>query len=90
MLTKCLALELAVYNIQANSILAGGIDTELTPPDRQAILLPSVPANRIGTIGEIARLAACLCSDACDYMTGASLVVDGGLTLGFCASRPDL
>jgi NAD(P)-dependent dehydrogenase (short-subunit alcohol dehydrogenase family) len=90
MLTKCMAMELAAYNIQANTIVVGGIATELTPPERQAILLSSVPANRIGTIEEIARLAAFLCSHACDYMTGADVVVDGGLTLGFCASRPDL
>jgi NAD(P)-dependent dehydrogenase (short-subunit alcohol dehydrogenase family) len=91
MLTKCLALELAPSNIQANSIVVGAIGTEMTPPERQAILVPAVPAGRIGTIEEIARLAAFLCSDACHYMTGASITVDGGLTtLGFCASRPEL
>ena len=90
MLTKCMALELAQYNIQANSIIVGAIGTEMTPPDRQAIILPAVPAARIGTADEIARLVAFLCSHSCDYMTGASIAVDGGLTLGFCASRPEL
>jgi NAD(P)-dependent dehydrogenase (short-subunit alcohol dehydrogenase family) len=90
MLTKCMALELAAYNIQANSIVVGAIGTEMTPPDRQAIVLPAVPAHRIGTADEIARLVAFLCSRSCDYMTGASIAVDGGLTLGFCASRPEL
>ena len=90
MLTRCLALELAAANIQANSIIVGAIGTEMTPPERQAIVLPAVPAARIGTIPEIARLVAFLCSDSCDYMTGASIVADGGLTLGFCASRPEL
>ena len=90
MLTKCMALELAQYNIQANSIIVGAIGTEMTPPDRQAIVLPAVPAHRIGTADEIARLVAFLCSHSCDYMTGASIAVDGGLTLGFCASRPEL
>ncbi len=91
MLTKCMALELAPYNIQANSIIVGAIGTEMTPPDRQAIVLPAVPAHRIGTVEEIANLVAFLCSHACDYMTGASIAVDGGLTtLGFCASRPEL
>jgi NAD(P)-dependent dehydrogenase (short-subunit alcohol dehydrogenase family) len=90
-LTKSMALELAQYNIQANSIVVGAIGTEMTPPERQAILIPAVPAGRIGTIEEIANLAAFLCSHSCDYMTGASIIVDGGLTtLGFCASRPDL
>jgi len=90
MLTRCMALELAPYNIQANAIIVGAIGTDNTPPERQAIVLPAVPANRIGTVKEIARLVAFLCSRSCDYMTGASIVVDGGLTLGFCASRPDL
>jgi NAD(P)-dependent dehydrogenase (short-subunit alcohol dehydrogenase family) len=90
-LTKCMALELAAYNIQANSIVVGAIGTEMTPPERQSILVPAVPAGRIGTVEEIARLVAFLCSNSCDYMTGASITVDGGLTtLGFCASRPEL
>jgi NAD(P)-dependent dehydrogenase (short-subunit alcohol dehydrogenase family) len=91
MLSKCMALELAQYNIQANSIVVGAIGTEMTPPERQAIVIPAVPAQRIGTAEEIAGLVAFLCSNACDYMTGASIAVDGGLTtLGFCASRPEL
>jgi len=61
-LTKSLALELAAYNIQVNSI----------------------------TTEEIAQLVVFLSSNRCDYMTGASITVDGGLTLGFCATRPDL
>jgi len=91
MLSKCMALELAARNIQANSIIVGAIGTEMTPPDRQAIVIPAVPAARIGTVEEIAHLVAFLCSHSCDYMTGASIAVDGGLTtLGFCASRPEL
>jgi NAD(P)-dependent dehydrogenase (short-subunit alcohol dehydrogenase family) len=89
-LTKSLALELAPYNIQVNSIVAGAIATELTPLDRQASFLTSIPAGRIGTTEEIARLVVFLCSNRCDYLTGASITVDGGLTLGFCATRPDL
>lgn len=91
MLTKCMALELAPCNIQANSIIVGAIGTEMTPPERQAIVVPAVPAGRIGAVEEIAALVAFLCSHSCDYMTGASIAVDGGLTtLGFCASRPEL
>lgn len=89
-LTKSLALELAPYNIQVNSIVAGAIATELTPLDRQAKFLTSVPAGRIGTTEEIAQLVVFLSSNRCDYITGASITVDGGLTLGFCATRPDL
>jgi len=89
-LTKSMALELAADNIQVNSIVAGAIATEMTPADRQIALLSSIPSGRIGEPDEIARLVTFLCSQHCNYMTGASLVVDGGLTLGFCASRPDL
>lgn len=89
-LTKSLALELAEFNIQVNSIVAGAIATELTPTDRQEKFLISIPAGRIGTTEEIARLVTFLSSNKCDYLTGASITVDGGLTLGFCASRPDL
>lgn len=89
-LTKCLALELAEYNIQANAVVVGAVATELTPPDRQAAFATAVPAGRVGTVDEIARVVAFLASNECDYLTGASLTVDGGLTLGFCASRRDL
>ncbi len=89
-LTKCLALELAQYNIQANTVVPGAVATELTPPDRQAAFATAVPAGRVGTVDEIARVVAFLASNECDYLTGASLTVDGGLTLGFCASRRDL
>jgi NAD(P)-dependent dehydrogenase (short-subunit alcohol dehydrogenase family) len=82
---------LAPHNIQANSIVVGAIGTEMTPPERQTMLVTAIPAGRIGTVEEIARLVVFLSSNACDYMTGANIVVDGGLTtLGFCASRPDL
>ncbi len=90
MLTKSMALELAQYNIQANSLVAGAIATDLTPADRSEKFLTAVPARRVGTVQEIAHLVTFLCSDACHYLTGASITVDGGLTLGFCASRPDL
>ncbi len=89
-LTKSLAMELAEHNIQVNSVVAGAIATELTPVDRQASFLTSIPAGRIGTTEEIARLVAFLASNECDYITGASITADGGLTLGFCATRPDL
>jgi NAD(P)-dependent dehydrogenase (short-subunit alcohol dehydrogenase family) len=89
-LTRCLALEWAEYNIQANAIVVGAVATELTPPDRQAAFATAVPAGRVATVDEIARVVAFLASNECDYLTGASLTVDGGLTLGFCASRRDL
>ena len=90
MLTKSLAMELAQYDIQAISLTLGAIATDSTPPERQGKILSSIPANRIGTAEEVARLVAFLCSNECDYVTGTNIAVDGGLTLGFCASRPEL
>lgn len=89
-LTKSMALELAQYNIQVNSVVAGAIATDLTPADRCDKFLTAIPAGRVGSVQEIAHLVTFLSSDSCHYLTGASIRVDGGLTLGFCASRPDL
>lgn len=89
-LTRCLALELGEHGIRANSIVVGAVATELTPQDRQDAFGTAIPMGRVGWVDEIARMAAFLCSDACVYQTGSSVTVDGGLTLGFCASRRDL
>lgn len=90
MLTKNMALELAEYNIQVNQVTPGAIATGLTDPERQRKFLSAVPAGRVGQPAEIASMVCFLASNEADYITGASFVVDGGLTLGFCASRPDL
>jgi glucose 1-dehydrogenase len=90
MLTKNSALELAPYNIQVNQVTPGAIATSLTDPDRQSQFLTAVPAARVGQPAEIASMICFLASSEADYITGASFTVDGGLTLGFCASRPDL
>lgn len=89
-LTRCLALELAEHKIQVNSVVPGAIATDLTPPDRQAAFATAIPAGRVGKEEEIAKVVAFLCSSESDYITGESIRVDGGLTLGFCASRKDL
>jgi len=89
-LTRCLALELGEYGIRANSIMAGAVATDLTPADRQEAMSTAIPLGRVGRVDEIARMAAFMCSDECVYQTGASVTVDGGLTLGFSASRRDL
>jgi NAD(P)-dependent dehydrogenase (short-subunit alcohol dehydrogenase family) len=89
-LTRCMALELADFNIQVNALTVGAIATELTPPDRAAAIATAIPAGRVGSVEEVARLVAFTASDECDYLTGACITVDGGLTLGFCANRRDL
>lgn len=89
-LTRSMALELAQFNVQVNSLVLGAIATDLTPADRCEKFLTAIPAGRVGTVEEVSRMVTFLSSGACDYLTGASITVDGGLTLGFCASRPDL
>lgn len=89
-LTKAMAMELAAFNIQVNSLMVGAIATDMTPVDRCENLLSAIPAGRIGTVDEIAQLVSFLVCDKCEYLTGASITVDGGLTLGFCAARPEL
>jgi NAD(P)-dependent dehydrogenase (short-subunit alcohol dehydrogenase family) len=90
MLTKNMALELAEYNIQVNQVSAGAIATSLTDPDRQKQFLTAVPAGKVGQPNDIAAIVCFLASNDADYITGTCHTVDGGLTLGFCASRPDL
>jgi glucose 1-dehydrogenase len=90
MLTRSMALELAEHNIQVNQVAPGAIATRLTDTTRQEQFLEVVPAKRIGEVSEIASLVYYLASKDADYITGSSFTVDGGLTLGFCASRPDL
>ena len=90
MLTKSMALELAEHNVQVNQVAPGAVATRLTDPSRQKQFLTAVPAGRVATTSDIASAVAFLASEEADYVTGVSFTVDGGLTLGFCASRPDL
>ena len=90
MLTKCMALEWADHNIQANYLTVGGIATAMTDPERVKILISSVPAGRIGESIEVAKLVAFIASEDANYITGSSITIDGGLLLGFCATRRDL
>lgn len=83
-LTRALAAAWAADNIQVNAILPGWIDTELTRKARQQIdglhdiVLSRTPAGRWGEPDDLAGAAVFLCSSASDFVTGASLAVDGG------------
>lgn len=92
-LTHALAVELAPYNIVANAIAPGFIHTgmsfladgtdETTTPDFVEYFLRRrrIPLARVGTAEDVAGTALFLASDDCRYMTGQTLVVDGGMTL---------
>ncbi len=86
MLVKSLALELAEYNIHVNAISPGAILTDmnrghLEQPDRRARLLSQIPSKRIGDPEDIVGAAVFLASRESDYVTGATIYVDGGLLL---------
>lgn len=81
-MTRSLAVELAPFNILVNSIAPGYVLTDLTRqnnlPQEIEKISKSIPAQRLAAPEEIANLAAFLCSDKNTYMTGQTLVVDGG------------
>ncbi len=86
LMMKSIAQEVAPWRIRVNSICPGAIRT---PINREAWatseayndLLKLIPYKRIGEPEDIARFAVWLSSDEADYITGASLFVDGGMTL---------
>jgi len=86
LLMKSIAQELAPYKIRVNSVGPGAIRTPINTsawrtPEAYAELMKLVPYKRIGEPDDIARAVAWLASDAADYVTGATLFVDGGMTL---------
>jgi 2-dehydro-3-deoxy-D-gluconate 5-dehydrogenase len=83
-LTRSLAISWAPDNIQANAILPGWIDTELTVgarrhlPDLNERVLARTPAGRWGVPDDLAGTAVFLASPASDFVTGTAIPVDGG------------
>jgi NAD(P)-dependent dehydrogenase (short-subunit alcohol dehydrogenase family) len=82
-MTRSLALEFAHKKINVNCICPGAIKTGMTKiiEENEIMLkqiLMSIPAGRMGSPIDIANAAVYLASDESDYVTGASIVVDGG------------
>jgi NAD(P)-dependent dehydrogenase (short-subunit alcohol dehydrogenase family) len=83
MFTKSLALEWAKYNINVNAIAPGYLRTSfsasaLDDPAIASVLLKRIPLKRFGEAEEISPLVVYLASSASDYMTGETLLIDGG------------
>ncbi len=86
LMMKSIAQELAPQRIRVNAIAPGAIRTPIntaawSTPEAYESLMTLVPYNRIGEPDDIAQAAVWLASDAADYVTGATLFVDGGMTL---------
>lgn len=93
-LTKSAAQEYARHGIRVNALVAGAFDTPMlervwehyaemmgvTPEDIEARCLSLIPMRRIGRPEEAAKVAVWLCSDAASYVTGHSIIADGGMT----------
>jgi NAD(P)-dependent dehydrogenase (short-subunit alcohol dehydrogenase family) len=92
-LTKSAAQEYAVHGIRVNALVAGAFRTPMLegifdtvgadaggPAAVEAQYTGLVPMRRIGHPGEAAQAAVWLCSDAASYVTGHSMIVDGGMT----------
>jgi len=82
-MTEAMALELAPYNIRVNAVSPGAIETPMVDPLKQdsrttEATLSRVPMKRFGKPEEVSDLVLFLASDDASYMTGSTVVVDGG------------
>jgi NAD(P)-dependent dehydrogenase (short-subunit alcohol dehydrogenase family) len=85
MMTRVLALELSQYNIQVNAVAPGMVRTDFSKPfwSNEEILAHAVKAIPLGRIAEpmdVVHLVLFLCSDVSNYITGQTIMVDGGST----------
>jgi NAD(P)-dependent dehydrogenase (short-subunit alcohol dehydrogenase family) len=78
MLTRSLALELAADGIRVNAVAPGAIATERNV--EAEALDEEVPLGRPGTPEEVAALVSYLASEEAGYVTGASFLIDGGMS----------
>jgi glucose 1-dehydrogenase len=86
MLTRTLAVELGPIGVTINSIAPGAIETPinaklLNDPAKLNSLVRQIPLGRLGKPADVAGLAVFLASSDSDYVTGATYLIDGGLTV---------
>jgi NAD(P)-dependent dehydrogenase (short-subunit alcohol dehydrogenase family) len=87
-MTREIAVEYGRQNIRANSLCPGPIATPMleelmSDPERKQRRLVHIPMGRLGSASELAKAALFLASDESSFMTGAQLVVDGGITAAY-------
>lgn len=83
LLTQQLALEMAGYNIRVNAIAPGWIKTDMnvhlrTTPEAEKHISDTVPLGRLGETEDISKIALFLASDDAGFVTGQTIVADGG------------
>lgn len=86
LMMQSIAQELAPHKIRVNSIAPGAIKTPINrdawdTPEAEAKLLKLIPYQRVGDPADIGKAAVWMASDAADYVTGTTLIIDGGMTL---------
>lgn len=82
--TKSVARELASRGITANAIAPGYIETEMTGQLKDELktdILKTIPLGRLGTVKDVANVCLFLASKEADYITGQTIVVDGGMAI---------
>jgi glucose 1-dehydrogenase len=92
-MARTAAIELAQHRIRVNIIHPGWIDTpgerKFFSEEQLAAGAKSIPWGRMGRPEEIGRLVAFVMSDDCDYMTGSTLLMDGGISLPWWSNREE-
>lgn len=82
-LARSLALEVARFGIRVNCLVPGVIESDMTrnlSPDALKKLRSQIPLRRFGSVEEVAKVARFMISETCQYMTGQTIVLDGGMT----------
>ena len=92
-MARTAAIELAKHRIRVNILHPGWIDTpgerKFFSDEQLAEGAAGIPMGRMGTAQEMGRLARFMMSSDCDYMTGSTVLMDGGITLPWWSKRED-
>jgi NAD(P)-dependent dehydrogenase (short-subunit alcohol dehydrogenase family) len=88
-MVRTLSTELSPHGIRVNAIAPGWIDTEMSrkafagDPARKTKILSRTPMQKLGDVSDVGWAAVYLASPAAKFVTGATLPVDGGVSMGF-------